>query len=401
MSRNLAVVLGLSMFGTLASCGSSNNSNGTTDEVLIAGTTASVTWSPLGASDGVDLSAVDDDGSETIIASAVADSGSYQWQVPLLTPGQSYTVVAHKHGQSGSGQSCGGDHGHAGALVSFSWNTSTLAEDYSWIDPITGDTHQLGTVGDLMLWSGASSLAFDPSSKRIYVTGSPTMTGGSDKVYTLDSETGALSTSAALDGTTPDALAVDSSGTLIGFSVDSSGINVVSIDTDSGHITTLSSLAAPNRGWFPQVAIDRSAGKAYLASVPTSGNTTQESLYTIDLSTDSLSSTVVVTAPGSTQINALQVASDGSLIGSSIDNQVASTWRIDPSTGDATMLAQFNNIEGLSDEESAIDPSGHTYFMYGQDTSGANQLLATRIADGTTSTLTVAPSFNLVPTIVY
>ena len=65
------------------------------------------------------------------------------------------------------------------------------------------------------------------------------------------------------------------------------------------------------------------------------------------------------------------------------------------------MLAQFNNIEGLSDEESAIDPSGLTYFMYGQDTSGDNQLLATRIADGTTSTLTVAPSFNLVPTIVY
>jgi hypothetical protein len=74
----------------------------------------------------------------------------------------------------------------AGDLIGYRWNGT--AEQMLRIDPMTGVTIEIGLVGDLQFWSTVADV--NVTNDRAYVIG--TNAANENKLYTLDTQTGAL-----------------------------------------------------------------------------------------------------------------------------------------------------------------------------------------------------------------
>lgn len=157
--------------------------------------------------------------------------------------------------------------------------TDGIAGKLGVLDEATWQLNAVGNLGAGFTFEG--SLAVDPSGD---IFGSTRLSGSGRAIFQIDPLTGAMGTSVTLSRTVIDlnGLAFRSDGTLVG--IDAAAGDFVSIDTDTGAVTSIAALLSPNAGAVGALAIEGGIGY-YTTAGTTSGSEGDNSLYQIDLFT--------------------------------------------------------------------------------------------------------------------
>lgn len=133
-----------------------------------------VFWSSETATSTENVYVLGQDADMTGAVFTLNNSGVLQHRAPLTMNGAALADQL-------SGLSVNG----AGELVAFRWS-STL--EYVRIDPKTGVTNVIGTVGDLQAWIGIA--VANATTNEVYVIGN---NGTEDKIYVMDAISGVVS----------------------------------------------------------------------------------------------------------------------------------------------------------------------------------------------------------------
>jgi hypothetical protein len=148
-------------------------------------------------------------------------------------------------------------------------------------------------------------------------------------------------------------MSVLADGSLVGVELGAGQITCYSISPATAVATLLDTFSITG-GWSDRMfAVDESSDVFYIA-------TTAPNLYTLDLSTSALQSTQAIT--GTSQIDAMSVLADGSLIGVELGAGQITSYSINPATGVATLLDTFGISGGWNDGTFAVDEAPDTFF---------------------------------------
>jgi hypothetical protein len=365
------------------------------DVIAIAGTQQTIAWTPGASSGAVDVVLVDSSNTEIPLATAVDDSGSLAFQVPLLPQASTFRIrIRDAHGGPE------GDEGgtvRAGALVSLDWNAATMSEDYSLVDADTGSQMRLGDAGDLRWWDDKGGATFDAARGLVYVAGSIDDAQTIDKIYTLDGSTGALVASSALSGRRPAGLLVNGAGTVLGFETSEAALNVITIDPASGALTPLSSVPGPFAGWMLENAIDTANNRIYHIALSGTLATPMPTLsvYSIDATTGALVGTAAIQLNGAgiSEFEGVRLDANGRLIGCRHDGSVETMIAVDPASGTATTLGTVGDLASWSGH-TAYNASNGQMLVFGSNAADEPKLYA---MDTTTGTLVYDLSIAKLP----
>jgi YVTN family beta-propeller protein len=271
----------------------------------------------------------------------------------------------------------GGCNGGVGAYVSM----------YT-INPTTGALASIGPpVWTLDGGDYPGSVTVAPSGKFVYVTNSGDVWDpdyGSVAMYTVDTTTGALTSTGAINGNCPGlcfpaAVVVDPSGKFAYVASGGGGfpynVEMYTINATSGALTSIGSIAA---GTDPvAVAVDPAGKFAYV----TDSGSNDVSMYSIDATTGALESIGTIAAGTDPVSIAVDPAGKFAYVADSGSNDV-SMYSIDSTTGSLTLMGMI--AAGLSPTSIAMHPSGNFAYV---TNSGSNDVLMFSIASTGTLTL--------------
>lgn len=349
-------------------------------EVLVAGTRQPIRWQSDGDESAFDIWLLGPAGFTLQIAEGVADGSSFTWDIPLVrasSPGEfSLRVVPAGAAPTASLRSAS-DRGRpladgemvaeadglaVGSFAAVHWNASSSVEEYYWIDSVTGDTEVIGTVGDLETLPWPAALAADNTSKRVYVIG---MDGANvQKLYTLDSWTGELLSTVEIADGMPDVVIANAAGELLGLRWSGDVEEVVRLHPDSGAQEVIGTVEGLQT-WQSQTAVDVNQDRLYVVGMPNGGDPT---LYTLVSNTAEFLGSAVITLDGDplNELLGLAVNSEGAVLGFSWDGSVERMLRVDPSTGEATVLGTVGDLQVWS-AGTALNLSNDNLYVIGDN----------------------------------
>ncbi len=329
-------------------------------EVITAGTQVPVEWVG-GDSDTVDIVLSLPDGSEERVASGVANTGTFDWTVPLYDPPGSGQVRLSVQ-PVGTNPNPVAPPITMGSLVGFRWNGAE--EEYYWVDAVTGASTVLGTVGDMKWWAWKGGAAFDAVSGTVYVVASPDM-AGTQKLYALDGTTGALRSDVVLDGPHPAAIQVNRMGEVLGFRWNEMEEELVVIDPATG-TQVVRGIVGDMTAWSLEAAIDNVNDRLYVLA--SRGKTW--SVYTLD----SLTGALLDKQPLSYgDIGGLVTTSTGALVGFRWNETTEDVLSIDPTTGAVSVIGTVGDLSGWWGYAS-LNPSTDEIYVFGADVSDQTKL---------------------------
>jgi hypothetical protein len=159
---------------------------------------------------------------------------------------------------------------------------------------------------------------------------------------------------------------------------------IYSIDPITGTSTFLQSVVFDNSGWTGHISVDLKSNRFYTLSAA-------NRLYTFDLTSGAL----LVTVSLSPRFQAVELRSDGSMIGISYNAETAQneTYSIDPTTGASALLQSvvFDN-SGWTGQISVDQKSTRFYTL-----SAANKLYTFDLTSGALlATISLSPRFQAV-----
>jgi len=240
------------------------------------------------------------------------------------------------------------------------------------------------------------SIAVDPTGKFAYVAdeGCPDGSLGAVSMYTIDSTTGIL-TSIGLSVTTADfgagAVVVDPLGRFAyvanasDLDINNGSVSMYTINSTTGILTSTGTISPPNSGLFDpsSVAIDPSGKFAYVAYE--SGLTPTISVYTINPTNGTLTSSGTVPAAG--RAGTITVHPSGKFAYvtdfSSENSSEVSMYAINTTTG--ALFSFLGTVAaGLSATSLAIDPTGKFAYL----ANGGSNDISMYTIDTTTGLLT-------------
>ena len=228
------------------------------------------------------------------------------------------------------------------------------------------------------------SVAVHPSGKFAYVTNEGGFAPTSVSMYAIDATTGALTSIGLIAaGGRAISVAVHPSGKFAyvadgsnGFPGESDNVSVYAIDTMTGTLTSLGTVAA---GAFPSaIAIDTSGRFAYV----TNSNSNDVSMYTINSDTGALTSMGPIAAGTDPVSVAVDPTSKFVYVTNSGSNEV-SMYTVNATTGALTFMGTI--AAGSSPSSIAINPSGKFAYV---TNSGSNDVSMYSI-DAATGSLTL------------
>ncbi len=200
------------------------------------------------------------------------------------------------------------------------------------IDATTGVFTFIGTVPAA---DRAVAVSVDPTGNFVYAANTSDTTGspGSVSAYTIDSSTGALTSTGTIPaGTAPTSVAVDPTGKFV--YVTSSGSNDVSIytiDASTGALTSAGQISAGTSPSF--VAVDPTGRFAYV----TNSGSNDVSMYTIDTTTGALTSVGSVMADSAPSSIAIHPSGDFAYV-TNFGSNTVSIYSINTTTGALTLI---------------------------------------------------------------
>ena len=271
-----------------------------------------------------------------------------------------------------------------GSIVTFAINPTNGA-----LTSTTGGIYGTGVNGTPGFFN---SMAFDPSGKFAYAADGGAFPassfGGSSSVsmYTIDSTTGALTSTGMIDaGANPDSVAVDPAGKFAYVTnFNSNDVSMYSIDATTGTLTSIGTIVA---GSLPNsVVVDPSGKFAYVANWTAYETEGSVSMYTINATTGALTSIGTIAAGTSPISMAVDPAGKFAYVANFTGNQTVgsvSMYTINATTGDLTPIGTIATEQ--SPTSIAIHPSGK--FVYVTN-SGSNSVSMYSI-DSSTGTLTL------------
>lgn len=358
-------------------------------QALITGTVQTIKWHGGDPAGTVDVWLVPTSGSPLALAQGIPSSGSFDAKIHLLDadlrtggmlsvapagagPGTSSLggSALHVEGTGADGGTSAGTPVKVGSLASFAWNGTS--EDYFWIDVTTGDQQNVGTVGDLATWS-MKTLAVDYDAARIYVIGNDA--ASTQKVYVMDSKTGALLSSVAIAGAANQSfigVQLANGGRLIGYSWNGSHEEMSTIDATSGAVTKIGTVGDLT-AWSAQTAYDGASDVAYVLGHPGSASGPL-TVYSMNASTGALVAEEPVS--GTTgDLLGLTVNAKGTLIGFRWNGSQEEMVAVDPSTGDTSVLGTVGDLESWNGIAS-VNLTTETLYVLGNTSAMTKKLYA-------------------------
>jgi len=276
------------------------------------------------------------------------------------------------------------------AYVANESNFDSLAGNVSMytIDSTTGALTSIGSpvAADF----GAHSVVVDPLGKFAYVAndGIYQETGGSLSTYTINSTTGALTSTGTIAGScgfadsvcAPFSVAVDPSGKFA-YVANEGGfaptiVSMFIIDATTGALTSIGAVAAGGRA--VSVAVDPTGKFAYV----TNSGSNNVSMYTINAGTGGLTSIGTIAAGTDPVSVAVDPTGKFAYVTNSGSNNV-SMYTINATTGTLTSIGTI--AAGTGPDSVAVDPTGKFAYV---TNSGSNNVSMYSI-DAATGALTL------------
>jgi hypothetical protein len=259
-------------------------------------------------------------------------------------------------------------HAHATSedysAIAVTWNTVTEQNELRRIDLTTGMSTPLNSFdNESGFWIGGT-LVTDASENRCYLL------SANHDLFSFDLTSGQVVSTVGVDGI--QAIKVGPSGMLYGMAYNggTSQHELFNIDPATGALTLLSSFTL-DAGYSHQTfAVRPGVNRGYIV-------TTAKTLYTLDLASGDVLSTLPVELPEDTQGFALTLTSDGTLFCFTSILGSAGQWRlltIDPLTGAAEVVTPFGFESALGVLEFLLPPS-RVYFYAVTVSSGDDRTL--------------------------
>lgn len=357
-------------------------------QALITGSRQTIRWHGGAPTDVVDLRFVPRAGAPIVLAQGVLNSGTAEVPIHLLADevrGGGRVEVVAASAPLRQALDTSGDPGptvEVGSLAGFSWTGSS--EEYYWLDVLTGEKKVVGTVGDLEAWT-MRTLAIDQTADRIYVLG---IHGTQQKLYVLDSKTGALIRDPAVAGPRLlSGLNVVRDGSIVAFAWNESTKKeeMIRIATDTG-ATSVAGTVGDLQFWQNQTGYDAALDVVYALGYAAGAGPMRLKLYALDATTGALRAERELTQAGGGPVDGLLgvvVTSAGELLGFRWNGTAEEMVRVDVATGAATAIGTVGDLKLWSDVAS-IDRTTDTVYVIGKNGAEKDKMY---VLDGRTGTL--------------
>lgn len=346
-------------------------------QALITGTKQPFRWHGGDGKGTVSISLVPKSGSAITIAEGLPNTGEAEVDLHLLdsaarkggtiriAPSGAEATAAYRVGSKPAARTAGAGAVMVGSLAAFSWNGA--AEEYAWLDVHTGDKVTIGTVGDLETWT-SNTLAVDYEQGLLYVLGFHGMT---QKIYTLDTATGALVNDVGVMGSSLAyvGLNVIADHSIIAYSWNDAMMKeeMTRIDPTTG-ATEVIGTVGDLMWWSNEAVYAPGSNTAYVLGAPDMAP--GQNIYSLDATTGQL---IGQHALSLSQISGLVVNSAGEVLGFRWNGSTEDMVRIDPSTGLVTVIGQVGDLEMWSNS-AAINRTTDVVHVLGKNAADASKL---------------------------